>query len=113
MTSPVDLMDVADKLFATARGSTDGRSSVSLHSGEAAVLRQTLVAVLAGRTMTMEHPPHEGSILVVAGRLTVDGGGETIEVAIDDLLILPAKTLVITAVEDTVLLLTVAMGSRP
>lgn len=113
MRTAIDLTEVAERLLETASESTDGRSSVSLHAGESAVLRQTLVGILAGQTMTMGHPPDEGSILVVDGRIMVEDAERMIELDMDELLILPATTLVVTAVEDSALLLTVAMGSRP
>lgn len=113
MRAAVDLTGVAEGLFATAWRSTDGRSSISLHPGEAAVLRQTVVGLLAGRTMTMGHPPQEGTILVIEGRVTVEDSEDTIELDIDDLLVLPSSTLTVTAMEHSALLLTVAMGSRP
>ncbi len=107
--------NIADLLVA-ARAHREGRSSVSLHDGEACVLRQTVTALQAGKSMEIEHPPLEGWILVLEGelnlRITSDPDTE-IQLPAYSLTQLPQGPITLTANVDSGMLLTVAMGDRP
>jgi len=106
---------VAD-LHASARGHHEGRSSVSLHEGETCVLRQTVTALQAGKSMEIEHPPIEGWILVLQGEVNLRITrylDEGIQLAAGSLVQLPHWPLTLTASVDSGMLLTVAMGDRP
>jgi hypothetical protein len=108
--------DDFDGLWQSANTHHEGRSSVSLHDGETSVLRQTMTALLAGQAMKVEHPPHEGWIFVVEGDLemkTAESRPLSFDVPIGSLMQLPNTPLTLTAREDSLLLLTVAMGDRP
>lgn len=109
------LREAAADLLDAARESKDGRSSVSLHQGEACVLRQTVTALVAGQRLAIEHPPEEGWVLVLFGRVTVVSGHEDVasEVRAGDLLQLPEGPQQLTADEASVVLLMVAKGDRP
>lgn len=105
-----------ESLWQGANFHREGRSSVSLHDGESCVLRQTMTALLDGQTMKLEHPPHEGWILVVEGDLkikTADPKPLSYDAPVGSLMQLPNTPLTLTAHEDSMLLLTVAMGDRP
>jgi hypothetical protein len=105
----IDLRDAA-------REHREGRSSVSLHEGEACVLRQTVTALLAGQSMELEHPPVEGWILVLEGLLDLWITGDLnggVAMPTGSLLQLPQGSMSLIASEDSVMLLTVAMGDRP
>jgi hypothetical protein len=105
---------MAQQHMRLARNSSDGRSAVSLHEGETCVLRQTLAALQRGRTMTIEHPPDEAWVLVISGHVGIDSQGTPhTEASPLDLIQLPRASHVITAEEDTVILLMVAKGERP
>jgi|GEM_PF-516966 uncharacterized RmlC-like cupin family protein len=106
---------VAD-LLATAQMHSEGRSSVSLHEGEACVLRQTVTALQAGKSMEIEHPPLEGWILVLQGELNLRITGyldEGVELVAGSLMQLPHWPMTLTASVDSGILLSVAMGDRP
>lgn len=106
---------IADLLVA-AHAYREGRSSVSLHEGEASVLRQTVTALLAGKSMEIEHPPLEGWVLVVTGELNlrVNSNPDTeIRLPTHSLIQMPQAPITLTANVDSGMLLTVAMGDRP
>jgi quercetin dioxygenase-like cupin family protein len=110
------LTDNAADLRFAARSHREGRSSVSLHEGEACVLRQTVTALLSGQSMEIEHPPIEGWVLVLEGELALQVNGnltDPVDISSGSLLQLPSGSLTLTATEDSVMLLTVAMGDRP
>jgi quercetin dioxygenase-like cupin family protein len=107
---------IADLLVA-AHAHREGRSSISLHEGEASVLRQTVTALQAGKSMEIEHPPLEGWVLVLEGELNLRVNSspdtEEIRLPIHSLIQLPQGSLTLTANVDSGMLLTVAMGDRP
>jgi quercetin dioxygenase-like cupin family protein len=110
------IKEQAADLRAEAALHREGRSSVSLHEGEACVLRQTVTALIAGHSMEIEHPPIEGWILVLEGNLELqvkDQLDNESFVPAGTLFQLPHGSMTLIAIEDTVMLLTVAMGDRP
>jgi quercetin dioxygenase-like cupin family protein len=110
------LTEKATDVRRTAATQREGRSSLSLHEGEASVLRQTVTALLAGKSMELEHPPTEGWILVLEGELSLQMTNElngTIPIPTGSLVQLPHGSLTLTANQDSTMLLTVAMGDRP
>lgn len=97
-----------------AQSSSEGRSAMSLHEGEVSVLRQTVTALLAGRSMVVEHPPDEAWILVLSGRIAVSTDeAPPVSATGTDLVRLPRTSHVVLAEDDTVMLLAVAKGERP
>jgi quercetin dioxygenase-like cupin family protein len=115
MVRIISLGDTSADLRIGAASHREGRSSVSLHDGEACVLRQTVTALLAGQSMDLERPPSEGWILVLEGELRMqinsDPTGE-VSITSGSLMQLPHAPMTLTATEDSSLLLTVAMGDR-
>ena len=110
------LTETAADLSVVARTHREGRSSVSLHEGESCVLRQTLMVLLEGQSMELEHPPVEGWILILEGELRLQFDGqpnEDVDVLAGSLIQLPHESTTVTASGDSVILLTVAMGDRP
>jgi hypothetical protein len=110
------LTESAAELSIVARTHREGRSSVSLHDGESSVLRQTLMVLLAGQSMELEHPPVEGWILILEGELHLrfaSHPNNDVDVPAGSLTQLPHESTTVTALEDSVILLTVAMGDRP
>ena len=110
------LINTSTDLRLAASSQREGRSSVSLHDGESSVLRQTVTALLAGKSMEVEHPPSEGWILVLDGELLMHINGdvhEEMKIPTGSLLQLPHGAMTLTATEDSSILLTVAMGDRP
>lgn len=92
-----------------ARAADHGRSAHTLHGGRDRALRQTVVALRAGTTLR-EHPSsREATLQVLAGRVRLTAGTQTLEAGPSDLLTVPATAHTLSAVEDTALLFTVSV----
>jgi len=90
-----------------ARGG-HGRSAATVFGGHEHVLRQTVMAMVAG-TGTGEHAsPGEATLQVLQGRIRLSAGDDAWEGRTGDLLIIPPASHSVTALEDAAILLTVA-----
>jgi quercetin dioxygenase-like cupin family protein len=85
-----------------------GRSSTTVHGGHERVLRQTLMAIAAGREMAEHRNPGDATVLVLRGRVRMTAGTDSWEGRQGDLLIVPDAMHGLVALEDSALLLTVA-----
>lgn len=93
-----------------ARSADHGRSAHTVHGGHDRALRQTVVALRAGTTLR-EHPSdREATLQVLAGRVLLTTGTQTLEAGTYDLLTVPATAHTLAAVEDSALLLTVSVA---
>lgn len=96
-----------EHLDRAASGST-GRSATTVYGGHEQVLRQTLVALRAGSSLTEHDSPGEATLIVLRGRVRLHAGEDTWEGRAGDLLVIPPARHSLDAVEDSVALLTVA-----
>ncbi len=107
-------MDVAsihtlsEEQLAVAANAPSGRSAVRVYGRSSANLRQTLVALAAGRTMGEHKSPGDASLLCLQGEVILRAGDLRVELRPGDLLALPPQRHDIEAVAPSVLLLTVA-----
>ena len=76
--------------------------------GHEHVLRQTLIALTAGSSMSEHENPGETTLQVISGRVRLDSGDNHWEGREGDLLLVPPARHSLVAVEDVVVLLTVA-----
>ena len=93
---------------AGAATSTSGRSAHTVYGGHERVLRQTLIALRAGRGLEERESPGDATVQVVQGRVTLVVGEKRWNGSSGDLLIIPDARHALEAVEDSVVLLTVA-----
>lgn len=100
-----------------AQSDPAGRSAETVYGGHEHTLRQTLVALRSGSVMDDFRSPGEGTVLVLRGRVRLTAGSDddsdTWEGRDADLLTLPASRqehLTLTAVEESTILLTVAIA---
>jgi quercetin dioxygenase-like cupin family protein len=103
----VDLRGVAERLVAEARTDDNGRSSVTAVHGDR--LRTTVIALTAGSGMGEHNSPPAATLQVVAGRVRVYAGERSWEVGHGHLMDVPDERHGVDALEDSVLLLTVAL----
>ncbi|GEL94491.1 cupin [Cellulomonas composti] len=102
-----DLVTEADERLAAARQSVHGRDArLVLHDG---VLRQTVLALVAGTELAEHNSPHAASLQVLVGRVRVTGVEES-EVAAGSLVLLTHQRHAVRALEDAVFLLTTVTG---
>lgn len=93
----------------TASTSSSGRSAHTIYGGHERVLRQTLVALRAGSDLDEHESPGEATLQVLHGRVTLVAGENRWNGSPGDLIVIPDSRHALEAVEDSVVLLTVAV----
>jgi quercetin dioxygenase-like cupin family protein len=104
------LTDAAEAHVRRARAAAHGRSAHTVHGGHDRALRQTVVALRAGTTLNEHHTTREATLQVLAGRVRLTISTQAAEAVAGDLLTVPTEAHTLDAVEDSALLLTVALG---
>ena len=87
--------------------SSNGRSARTVYGGHEHVLRQTLIALVAGRSLQEHENPGEATVHVLRGRVRLASADVSWEGMSGDLLIVPDARHSLEALEDAVVLLTV------
>jgi quercetin dioxygenase-like cupin family protein len=93
-----------------ARVESSGRSAETVVGGHERTLRQTVVALTAGTTLGEHDNPGEATVHVLSGRVRLGAGGDAWEGRRGDLIVVPPARHDLQALEDAVVLLTVAKG---
>jgi len=109
MSIKLSLDAVAREQLKVASAATSGRSAETVYGGHQRVLRQTLMALTAGTRMDEHESPGEATVLVVLGRVELASGDDRWEGRSGDLLVIPQARHSLAALEDSAVLLTVAM----
>jgi quercetin dioxygenase-like cupin family protein len=99
---------LSESQLAVAGASPSGRSAVRVYGRPTARLRQTLLALDAGRRMAEHKSPGDASLLCLRGRVVLHAGDTSVELGPNDLLALPPQRHTIEALEPSTLLLTVS-----
>jgi quercetin dioxygenase-like cupin family protein len=108
MQMKMSLDALAREHVARAGADTTGRSSETVFGGHERTLRQTLIALKAGQSMSEHENPGEATLFVLKGRMRLIGEDTSWDGRTGDLLIVPQGRHSVEAVEDSVVLLTVA-----
>ena len=109
---PISLTTLADQQLNAARQAASGRSAHTIHGGHQQVLRQTLLALAAGRGLDEHEGPGEATLQVLSGHVRLATTTQSWEGTTGDYLVLPTQRHTLTALEDAVVILTVAVHSR-
>jgi quercetin dioxygenase-like cupin family protein len=102
------LTALAREQLKLARQAPSGRSADTVYGGHEHRLRQTVIALVAGRALGEHENPGEATVHVLAGRVRLNGNGHGWEGSPGDLLVVPSARHSLEAIEDSVVLLTVA-----
>lgn len=102
------LTALARQQLKIAKEASSGRSAHTVYGGHEHMLRQTLVALNAGRRLDEHENPGEATVHVLHGRVRLSSGDVGWEGSPGDLIIVPNARHALEALEDSAVLLTVA-----
>ena len=112
-SDPVNRPQAAATLLRTARTTPAGRAGRTLTPGAGAALKQSLLALVAGRSLADHESPAAATLQVISGTVRLTGGGpHDVELRAGDQAAIPPVRHGLEALEDTVVLLSVAHGPR-
>jgi quercetin dioxygenase-like cupin family protein len=106
----ISLTTLAEEQLEAARHAPSGRSSHTVHGGHEHALRQTLVALLADQELAEHNSPGDATLQVVSGRVRLWAGDDVWEGATGEHVTIPPARHALRALDDSVVLLTVAVG---
>ena len=95
-----------------AATASSGRSAETVYGGHEHALRQTVLALTAGSSLDEHKSPGEATIQVLRGRVRLTAGEVAWEGRTGDLLVVPAMSHALQAVEDSAVLLTVSKAAQ-
>jgi quercetin dioxygenase-like cupin family protein len=93
-----------------AKGASSGRSAHTVFGGHEHTLRQTVIALAAGRALSEHENPGEATLHVLHGRVVLRAGDTEWQGAAGHFLVIPDARHTLTAVEDSAVLLTTAIA---
>lgn len=108
MAQRTSLDALAREQLELAAGAGGGRTAHTVYGGHEKVLRQTLVAMIAGAELAEHENPGEATVLVLRGRVRMASGELAWEGRRGDLITVPDARHRLEALEDSAVLLTVA-----
>jgi quercetin dioxygenase-like cupin family protein len=103
----ISLTNLADEKLAEARETRSGRAAHTLHGGHTHELRQTVMALLAGRELSEHDSPGQASLQVLKGHVRISAGDDSWDGKSGDYVVIPPQRHSLQAVDDSVVMLTV------
>jgi quercetin dioxygenase-like cupin family protein len=103
----VSLTSLATEQLEAARQAHSGRASHTIHGGHTHELRQTVMALLAGRELSEHDSPGQASLQVLQGHVRLTAGNDAWDGKAGDYVVIPPQRHALHAVDDSVVMLTV------
>jgi quercetin dioxygenase-like cupin family protein len=103
----LSLTDLADEQIAAAKAAHAGRAAHTVHGGHEHPLRQTVIALAAGRELAEHESPGEATLQVLRGHVRLISGQDSADGKSGDYLVIPPARHSLSALEDSAVLLTV------
>lgn len=100
---------LADDLLAQAREAHAGRAASTLHPFADGQLRQTVIALTAGTSLSDHESPGEATLQVLRGDVRLTWSGDDLELTAGDIAAIPPQRHGLDATADAVVLLTVRL----
>lgn len=107
MSQKISLIAQARQELKLAADAPSGRSAKTVFGGHERTLRQTVIALSAGRALEEHNNPGEATVQVISGHIRLRAGDVVWEGLPGDLLIVPAERHAVEAVDDSAFVLTV------
>ncbi|MGU3649841.1 cupin domain-containing protein [Mycolicibacterium sp. A43C] len=104
----IALGHVVNQQLDVARTALAGRAARTIYGERAHQLRQTVLALAAGRRLDDHESPGHATLQVLRGRVRLGSAGGIIDGEEGDYLVIPDERHNLVAVEDSAVLLTVA-----
>lgn len=109
----ISLTALARQHLKAAHDAPNGRSAHTVYGGHEHMLRQTLMALTAGSVLEDHESPGEATLQVLQGRVRLTSPEATWDGSSGDYLTIPPIRHGLHAVDDSVVLLTVAKAIQP
>jgi quercetin dioxygenase-like cupin family protein len=88
-----------------------GRAAETVFGGHEQALRQTVIGLRSGSSLSEHESPGEATLQVLSGRVRLTAGADSWDGRSGDLLLIPPVRHALEADDDSVVLLTVVKGS--
>lgn len=102
-----NLAEVRQRLLTKARASRSQRAAETVYGNRDTLLRHTVMAMLEGVELPEHDSPPEASLQVLSGSVRLSGDGRDWTLHSDDLIAIPPERHSVTALTDSVFILTV------
>lgn len=103
----INLQDAGTELLQSAHTSSSGRAGRTLLPGAGAPLQQTLLALVAGRSLSDHETPTAATLQVLSGVVRLTGGQEPLELRSGEFAQIPPVRHGLDALDDAVVLISV------
>jgi quercetin dioxygenase-like cupin family protein len=103
----ISLTSLAEEKLAEARQAHSGRAAHTLHGGHTHELRQTVMALLAGRELSEHDSPGQASLQVLQGHVRLTACDDAWDGKTGDYVVIPPQRHSLHALDDSVVMLTV------
>jgi quercetin dioxygenase-like cupin family protein len=103
----ISLTSLAAEKLAEAKKLNSGRAAHTVHGGHTHVLRQTVLALLAGHDLSEHDSPGEATLQVLQGNVRVTTDDDAWEGKTGDYVAIPHERHALYAIEDSVIMLTI------